>query len=184
MALEETGLEELRGVLDAYGADPARWPQSAREQLVSLTTQSTEAARLLEEARALDQVLGFAPVAGERDVRSASAGLLARLAAMEESSGASSVSTGNPSLGAGEATIVAFPAGKPAPRKASRAISWREPAILAASLLIGVFAGGQGLLDQAGLPVAEWAGWSSEEDDLSILAMEGGSTEGLEEDLL
>jgi hypothetical protein len=60
----------LSAILDAYGADPARWPTDEREAALALTRASLPAARALADARALDAALlrqSFPDIADEAD---------------------------------------------------------------------------------------------------------------------
>ena len=50
-------LGRFSAILEAYGADPQRWPSDEREDALALTKSSVPAARALAEARALDAVL-------------------------------------------------------------------------------------------------------------------------------
>ena len=50
-------LNRLSAILEAYGADPERWPAEEREAALALTKSSVPAARALAEARMLDSVL-------------------------------------------------------------------------------------------------------------------------------
>jgi len=50
-------LSRLSAILEAYGADPERWPAQEREAALALTKSSVPAARALAEARMLDSVL-------------------------------------------------------------------------------------------------------------------------------
>ena len=50
-------LNRLSAILEAYGADPERWPAEEREAALALTKSSVPAARALAEARTLDSVL-------------------------------------------------------------------------------------------------------------------------------
>ena len=50
-------LSRLSAILEAYGADPERWPLEEREAALALTKSSVPAARALAEARMLDSVL-------------------------------------------------------------------------------------------------------------------------------
>lgn len=52
--------DRLRAVLAAYGADPARWPQSDRELASLLTTRDPALVAPLDDARTLDLVLAQA----------------------------------------------------------------------------------------------------------------------------
>jgi hypothetical protein len=50
-------LGRFSAILEAYGADPQRWPSDEREDALALTKSSVPAARALAEARALDAIL-------------------------------------------------------------------------------------------------------------------------------
>ena len=50
-------LNRLSAILEAYGADPQRWPAEEREAALALTKSSVPAARALAEARTLDSLL-------------------------------------------------------------------------------------------------------------------------------
>jgi len=50
-------LDRFSTILEAYGADPQRWPSAEREDALLLTKSSVPAARALAEARALDSLL-------------------------------------------------------------------------------------------------------------------------------
>lgn len=54
-------LERFDEVLAIYGADPARWPADERAALTALARSDSSAARLFEEATALDRLMAFAP---------------------------------------------------------------------------------------------------------------------------
>jgi hypothetical protein len=62
--------EELIGLLDAYGADPARWPERQREAMHAALAEHPELAARRREAADLDQWLDSYSVArfdlGER----------------------------------------------------------------------------------------------------------------------
>lgn len=51
------GLRRLAGILDAYGADPGRWPEAERDAAGALLADSAEAMALRDAAAALDTVL-------------------------------------------------------------------------------------------------------------------------------
>jgi len=54
-------LARLGELLDAYGANPERWPPAERETACALLAQSTEAQRRREASAQLDAVLNLAP---------------------------------------------------------------------------------------------------------------------------
>ena len=160
-------LTELEGVLDTFGGDPARWPASKRERMTGFAASDTDARRLLREAEALDTVLTRAagPPVGNT-VRLAER--IAAAASGSAQAGATDARTGRldsaaedhdaaggkagvviawPRTGArsgpqpSSAARVADPAGSAAPRRDRMAANWRTAAMMAASLLIGVFVG-------------------------------------------
>ena len=57
------GLDRFRELLDAYGAEPARWPANERGLAEMLLTQNTQAARLRRQAAAVDALLDRATLA-------------------------------------------------------------------------------------------------------------------------
>ena len=58
-------IERLRQILDAFGADPTRWPKAERDAALALLAHSPGAQRLREEARRLDSLLNEASAAIE-----------------------------------------------------------------------------------------------------------------------
>ncbi|MEX2452154.1 MAG: hypothetical protein WD407_14955 [Rhodospirillales bacterium] len=50
-------LDRLMRCIEAYGADPARWPEAERDGLRALLAASPEAQRALEATRGLDALL-------------------------------------------------------------------------------------------------------------------------------
>jgi hypothetical protein len=57
----DVDLQRLREILDAYGADPARWPAEERAGALRLLSDSAEAAAMRDDAQALDSLLNQAP---------------------------------------------------------------------------------------------------------------------------
>src|SRR5260221_12279238 len=56
-------IERFHILLDAYGADPARWPQAERGSAEAFARATPGAAALIAAARALDQALDRVPAA-------------------------------------------------------------------------------------------------------------------------
>jgi len=54
-------LERLEHILDAYGADPAHWPDADRAAALALLAQSADARRRRDDAAALDVLLDAVP---------------------------------------------------------------------------------------------------------------------------
>jgi hypothetical protein len=158
-------LTELEGVLDTFGGDPGRWPASKRERLVGFTASDSDARRLLREAEALDAVLTRAagrPVGNtvrlaDRIAAAAAGAAQAGAAgahrphdAVEDHTavgGKAGVVIAWPISGpisgprSNPAVRVATPEGSAAPRRDRLSTNWRTAAMMAASLLVGVFVG-------------------------------------------
>ncbi len=165
-------LDALERLLDSHGADRTRWPAPARLRFASLITESPEARRAMRGAEALDRLLDRAPAT--TDARRAALADRILSAALDEAS----------QPAAGQATVVPL-AGrrKRMDQVASRVASsgWSAAALLAASLLVGVFAGVSGKIPPAVQSVAlltgvdtdgdlsaDWSAW----DDISAGAEE------------
>jgi hypothetical protein len=161
-------IADLADGLDVFGADLARWPERRRLAAEEVLKTSVDARRLLAEAQALDAVLSHAPAAQPAATARVRDALMARLA--EEAPAAEA--SASPA-----ATVVALPsrrgvrsAAAPAPRTspAQRPL-WREALVLAAALLIGVFAGTSGVVERSGI-AALGATDSADGYDVSVLA--------------
>lgn len=121
-----TELNRLKDVLEAYGANPDKWPQDEREQLQSIASaHGSEVEMWMQEARQMDAVLSLVPDA------EVPGGAVDRLMAKVASP---------PS-----APVVDFPDAR---AKRTRARSWIDlrqavpvGIAMAASLMIGVMAG-------------------------------------------
>jgi len=55
--------ERFKMLVEAYGADPRRWPEAEREAALRFVESDVEAQRILEEVRALDRIIDFADTA-------------------------------------------------------------------------------------------------------------------------
>jgi hypothetical protein len=120
---KNSGLKLLEQTLETYGAERTRWPAQVRRDLSGLIGTDGEARRMLREAAALDALLDMAPVVPD-----------ARIAALADRIVAGAQAT---------------------PRIVARSRRWQKPAAsfyrranaaagfaLAASLALGIFAGG------------------------------------------
>jgi len=74
-------LARLEEILDAYGADPRRWPAEERAAAEALIAESAEAATLRENAAALDMLMDISTTPGP------SPELMARVLVAREPSG-------------------------------------------------------------------------------------------------
>jgi len=59
--IETMTIERLSTMLEAYGGDPLRWPELERAAALGLIGRDPAAARMQDEAQALDVVLDCAP---------------------------------------------------------------------------------------------------------------------------
>lgn len=128
---DRTELAALDALLDVHGGDEARWPVAAVERFASLIARNAQAQRLVAEAKALDRLL---VEADDGDARPASrhAALADRIMAATDAS-APPVAGGNV-VGIGNVReAVRRPV---APRQ-----SWQAAALLAASLVAGLYVG-------------------------------------------
>ena len=65
-------IERFRDLLDAYGANPARWPQAERASALALLEMSAEARSLCDAEAAFDGLIDFAdtaPVTAQLEAR-------------------------------------------------------------------------------------------------------------------
>lgn len=153
-------LEGLQRLLDVYGADRSRWPARERLRYVPLLAESAEARRLMAEARALDALLDEAPAPDNADLEALAARIMVAAGAAPEARG-STVTAFRPR---GQVTRV--------PRSEGR-FGWAAAALLAASLILGVFAGTAGLVDEPMSALADLGSPASDgDDDVSRLAFE------------
>jgi hypothetical protein len=160
-------LTALESVLDTFGGDPARWPVEKRG-LESLADTDAEGARLLREARALDAVLmraagppvGNTSVFADRIAAAVANTAPGQSAARMERRQDASASTSDGRASDTPGVVIAWPRGSETSRAAAEAAAraaptpyrdritsgWRTAALLAASLVVGVFVGTTDLL--------------------------------------
>ena len=69
MTLVSISADRFKAILDAYGAEPSRWPQDERDAALRFMAEDVRAEAWIDEARALDGLLaeGFAPADAEAD---------------------------------------------------------------------------------------------------------------------
>lgn len=134
-SLGPVGLDKLEAALDAYGADRTRWPAPLRLALSGLIAGNSEAQRMLRDAEAFDRLLDRAPQYDQSRLD----GLIQRIMATAErqprvvssrSSAAHESSSGRPAAWGWQRRHQGFAA-----------------TALAASLVLGVFAGQLNLLN-------------------------------------
>lgn len=133
-------LAEFERLLDVYGGDRTHWTSEARAAAAQLVARDTRAQRLLAEAEALDRVLERAPLPS----LATEAALADRIVAAAQRSprivsikGAEEASSGT-RAGSERQVSTRVPADRP-----SRVFhtDMRRAAMLAASLLVGVYIG-------------------------------------------
>ena len=120
--MTEMTTARFAALLDAYGADPARWPAVERTAALALLHADAAAARAQARAAALDAVLDRAPVAPP------SAALAARVLAAAPRRRSPAGSPAGP-FGALLARLI------PAPG------TWQPAAAMAAALVLGLIVG-------------------------------------------
>jgi len=152
-------LTAFENVLDTFGGDPLRWPAERRERFVRLAAADADAARLLHEAKALDAVLTKAGRLPARDTRALADRIAAAVAdtAPGQPAPSQKQAESGPASGDGSSgVVIAWPrsgdntrapaeaAVASVPRRLSS--GWRTAALLAASLVVGIFVGAGDLL--------------------------------------
>lgn len=156
-------LAELQGLIDAWGAAPARWPAPARARINALIASTPGAATVLEEAHALDRLLSEGRDTAAQLTASATGALASRIFAAAMADPAAL-----PARPAG--SVVPFPVASTrnppvaASRRAtafSRHQQWRAASVLAASLVAGIILGGSLNLAPVVQELAEVAGLST-----------------------
>lgn len=136
---DEGRLADLQSALDAFGADRTRWPARVRHELSSFVAANADAQRLLREAEAFDRLLDAAPTLGPDKIDA----LVGRICAAAERQ-PRAVHANEPRA-AESAWISGF---------GRREQTWAAAA-LAASLVIGIFAGQTPSIDPAGSLLTE-----------------------------
>lgn len=165
--------EALRRLLDTYGGDRTRWPAQDRLRFAGLVSTSSKAQAMLAEASALDRLLSMAPAdVPVRDVERLTQRIVARAKAevpvVAPSAGLTPVQRG------GNIT--------PLPQRRAPAAAreyWPQAALLAACLMLGIFAGQTVLYGTMMEPSEIVTASSDSEPDATELALDGLSAEDL-----
>ena len=164
--IEGTGLDALDRVLERFGSDRTRWPAPVRRNFAGLLATSADAKARLREAEALDRLLDLAPEP-EIDTRALADRILAAAAA--------------------ETPAVAHPKARIAWAKIGGATTaraeWPAAALLAASLVLGMFVGLNGTFDTAVAPLVAQAS-TSDDIDSGQIAFDSDAMGMYEEDTL
>jgi len=137
---DEKELQDFSAVLDAYGGDPARWPAGSEHRFAALLARSSDARRLQAEAAALDSLISRAEAAPSPLSASARTSLTDRIVAQATASARPADN------------VIKLPARTRMPaaqpqRSIRHSPVWRAGALLAASLVAGLYIGGQGIGD-------------------------------------
>lgn len=169
-------LEAFRAVLDAFGADRRRWPAGSVARWDALLRRSAAARRLLAEAAAFDRLLDEAD--GGEARRPADRALADRIL-----TAAVAKSPAKPAALPDNVTVLRPRTAAPAKPPVHRRAEWRAAALLAASLLSGLYIGQQGLGDELLSSASETIGWSAPAD-VAGLSLPLTGTTGLEDDSL
>lgn len=132
-------LAAFEALLDGYGSDRARWPGLKRAAADNLVATDRNAQRLLAEAKALDQLLATVatnePVSNEQALLDRILSKAAHTPRLTASGGASI-----PAATAIKPFVRAT--AQPTPlRRAPNQDLWRNTALIAASLILGVYVG-------------------------------------------
>lgn len=182
-------LQTLEVTLDAYGADRARWPEDRRRELAGLIVADPQAREMLRETVAFDLLLDQTSTATREDVPLP---LMSRIMSAAQAEGAA---TARVSEGVAASNVIPLPArtaksaaGKPERTETVRRMSawqeWSAAGMLAASLLLGVYIGGSGMLSSTVDNLTNVAGMSSSFEATSALLPALDSDEAATEDLL
>ncbi len=142
--------QEFQELLDVCGAERTRWPLSARAGAAALLAADAEARRVLAEAAALDAVLAHGVVDISQDATTTSA-LATRIVA---------AAAKTPRIAAAAEAANRLHMNSPAASRHGRTDVWRAAAVLAASMVLGIFVGQSQLGAQALPKIAALAGVS------------------------
>ncbi len=165
--IDGTGLDALEQALERFGSDRTRWPAPVRRSLAGLLASSADAKARLREAEALDRLLDLAPEPAI-DTRALADRIMAAAAAEIPAAAPPKARVAWASFGGGAT--------------AARA-EWPAAALLAASLVVGMFFGLNGTLDTAVAPLVAQASTDADIDP-GLLAFDGDAMGMFEEDTL
>ena len=144
---------ELQTIVDTLGGDRTRWPAAERLRLAPLIASDERARQIVAEAHALDQLLDLAPTVSDARERALAARILA--ATRPGMPVASAASSGPLRIGA---------------RLPARAMArWPAGVLLAASLVLGVLVGSNGVATPAVSFIAEALGLADDEPELALV---------------
>jgi hypothetical protein len=142
--------QDFQNLIDVYGAERTRWPLSARAGAAALLAADIEARRLLAEVVALDAVLAHGE-AGSTPNAMATSALAARIVA---------AAAKTPRIASASEPVKPMGVAGSSASRQGRTDVWRAAAVLAASMVLGVFVGQSQLGAQALPKIAALAGVS------------------------
>ena len=131
-------LVDFERLLDVYGGDRTRWPAEARAAAAQLAARDARARRVMAEVEALDRVLERAPLPS----------LAIEAALAERIVAAAQRSPRIVKIPTGKSSVISLPGSEILPQQQAR--SWKQQflrsdvraaAVLAASLVVGIFIG-------------------------------------------
>lgn len=164
-------LEAFGQVLECYGSDRTRWPAPLRKRFASVVSTNAAAAERLREAEALDRLLDMAPPPAI-DTNALAGRIMAAAAGAEARPGVGSA---------------ARPKWRPALARSRLVASGRThgpaAALLAASLVLGMFSGLSGTFDAAVQTQTADAA-ASAGVDFNQIALDNNAVSFFEEDYL
>ncbi len=167
----------LVDVLERFGSQASRWPASERAELLALVERDDEARQLFLEAEALDEALSYAQQPSSQELTQLSSRILDSLDVMPEAKRDRPLET--------EFEGKVLPLRVPKPQVWQRE-PWPTAALLAASLVIGVWVGTSGAFDGVSQTLQSVAGWSEpyEADATETALLEDDMEISVDEDLL
>jgi hypothetical protein len=174
-------IEALERLLASHGADRTRWPAPERLKFAGLLATDAEAKRLLREAAVLDRLLDLAPRPSQESASALAGRIVAAATAEAGERRARRPGRGSQQPAPWIAQAVRAFALRPGAMGAPRSLA---AGLLAASLLIGAFAGSLGALDSAIDPInAATSDDGGTDADATQLALGSDEAGLLEEDL-
>lgn len=160
-------LQDLVLLLEVYGADKNRWPAAERMRLSAAIASDPRAKLALAEAAALDRLLDLAPRVSSGRERALAGRIVAAVSSESK--------PGNPPP---SNVIPLSNARKPVQSFLRRHTRQAAAALLAASLVLGIFAGTSRQLSSTIDVVAEAIGLSGDEPEIALI--DGTATPGEE----
>lgn len=159
-SLPTATLQDLHSVLEIYGADRMRWPAAVRLHLSQVIVSDPLAKQALDEAAALDRLLNKAPEVSVERERALASQIVA-------SAFSQALVRFDSKLDSPVGAVIAM---KPRSATAHKGFLHQAgAALLAASLVLGIFAGATGQLSSTFDVVAEALGLSDDEPELAFM---------------